>query len=229
MFSRLQNYWNYPFWFVCLFLFFESQPESEPERVVDSAASGARRGANVTAAAAVAAAVGAADVAIGVEGRASDHELQLLVDHGMAAEERAPRLLQLVGAALEDAAELGGGKVARGIAEDVERGDRAAPHRVDVRDRVGRGDAAEIVRIVNDRREEIGRRDQRLAIVDPIHRGVVARRVAHQQVRKRPARGQPGKHLAQQRWRELAASPAAVGELCQPDGGSFDWLVHDIP
>ena len=38
---------------------------------------------------------------------------------------------------------------------DVERGQRRAAHRVDVADRVGRGDATEVVRVVDDRREEV--------------------------------------------------------------------------
>ena len=39
-------------------------------------------------------------------------------------------------------------------------------HGVDVGDRVGRGNAAEIVRIVDDGHEEIGGGDERLRVVD---------------------------------------------------------------
>ena len=54
-----------------------------------------------------------------------------------------------------------------------QRHDRPAAHRVDVADRVGRGDAAEVERVVDDRHEEVGGRDQRLLVVEPVDRGVV--------------------------------------------------------
>ena len=63
-----------------------------------------------------------------------------------------------------------------------QRQDRAAAHRVDVGERVGRGDLAEDERVVHDRREEIHREDERLSAADPIHRRVVGRVVADQQV-----------------------------------------------
>ena len=57
-----------------------------------------------------------------------------------------------------------------------------AAHRVNIGNRVGRGDAAEIVRVVDDRQKEIGGRDDRLFGVDAIHRRVVARFSPDQQV-----------------------------------------------
>ena len=60
-----------------------------------------------------------------------------------------------------------------GIATKRERHDRPAAHRVDVADRVGRGDAAEVERIVDDRHEEVGGRDQRLLVVELVDGGVV--------------------------------------------------------
>ena len=54
-----------------------------------------------------------------------------------------------------------GPRRSRGKRDDVERGQRRAAHGVDVRQRVGRGDAAEVVRVVDDRGEEVDRLDQR--------------------------------------------------------------------
>jgi len=57
--------------------------------------------------------------------------------------------------------------------------DRLAAHRVYVRERVGRGDAPEVVRVVDDGREEIGGGDDRLLVVQPVHGRVVARLDPH--------------------------------------------------
>jgi hypothetical protein len=53
--------------------------------------------------------------------------------------------------------------------------------------------------------------------------------VADQQVRPGTPDRRPGQYFAQQRWRELAASAAAVRELRQPNRGRFHRLVHDLP
>ena len=72
-------------------------------------------------------------------------------------------------------------------ADEREREDRLAAHRVDVGQRVGRGDAAEVERIVDDRHEEVGRRDDRLLVVELVDGGIVGGVVADQQVRETPA------------------------------------------
>ncbi len=58
-------------------------------------------------------------------------------------------------------------------AEDGERHDRLAAHGIDVGDGVGRGDAAEIVGIVDHRHEEIGGRDDAGVVVDLPHGGII--------------------------------------------------------
>ena len=58
-------------------------------------------------------------------------------------------------------------------AHDREGEDRRCPHGIDVREGVGRGDAAEFERIVDHRHEEVRRRHQRLGIVQTPHGGVV--------------------------------------------------------
>ena len=70
-------------------------------------------------------------------------------------------------------------------ADEVERRERRAAHRVDVAQRVGRGDRAEVVRLVDDGREEVRREDERALVVDPVHGGVVRRGAAHEDVRDR--------------------------------------------
>ena len=57
----------------------------------------------------------------------------------------------------------------------VQRGDRARAHRVDVGERVRRGDPAEVVRVVDDRREEVDGRHDRQVVGHPVDRGVVGR------------------------------------------------------
>ena len=48
-----------------------------------------------------------------------------------------------------------------------ERQDRRAAHRIHVGQGVGRGDAAEIERVIHDRGEEVGSGDERLRLVQP--------------------------------------------------------------
>ena len=53
------------------------------------------------------------------------------------------------------------GSLSSGKSDDVQRGERLAAHRVDVRQRVRGGDLPEEVRIVDDRREEVDRLHER--------------------------------------------------------------------
>ena len=76
-------------------------------------------------------------------------------------------------AAVEDAADRLDRQLVDRHADERQREQRRAAHRVDVRDRVGRGDPAEVVRIVDDGHEEVGRRDDRLALVQLVDGGVV--------------------------------------------------------
>ena len=68
-------------------------------------------------------------------------------------------------------------------ADQRQRQDRPAAHRIDVADGVGRGDAAEVERVVDDRHEEVGGGDQRLLVVELIDGRVVGGLDAHQQLR----------------------------------------------
>ena len=67
-------------------------------------------------------------------------------------------------------------------ADERQRQDRPPAHGVDVADRVGGGDAAEVERVVDDGHEEVGGGDQRLLVVELVDRGVVGGLDADQQL-----------------------------------------------
>ncbi len=90
-------------------------------------------------------------------------------------------------------------------AQDGQRQDRRAAHGVDVGQRVGGGDAAEIVGIVDHRHEKVGGGDQGQAVGQAVHRGVVRRFGADHQVRE----GAGGNGLLRARPARLPAAPAA--------------------
>ncbi len=95
----------------------------------------------------------------------------------------------------------------------LRREERLPAHGVHVGDGVGRCDGAEVERIVHDRHEEVGGRDDRLAIVDAVDGRVVAGFDAHQQVLRDEAGRGLGEDLLQHAGSDLAAAPAAVTEL----------------
>jgi hypothetical protein len=66
---------------------------------------------------------------------------------------------------------------------DVERRDRFPAHRVDVAERVRGGDPAEVVRVVDDGREEVDRLDEREIVAQAVDAGIVARSHAYEDVR----------------------------------------------
>jgi len=117
-------------------------------------------------------------------------------------------LADLLVAAGEDLDEDLGRELLVGEADDRERRERLAADGVAIRERVGRGDPAEAPRVVDDRREEIDRLDERAARVDPEDGGV--RRVlgADEQVRVRRRR-ESGEDGPQDLGAQLRRSPAA--------------------
>ena len=83
-------------------------------------------------------------------------------------------------------------------------------HRIDVGDRVGRRNRAEIVGIIHDRHEKIGRCDDRLRFADTKNRGIVGGLDAYHQFGRHNASRRPGEYLLQHARRDLAAASAAV-------------------
>ena len=90
-------------------------------------------------------------------------------------------------------------------------------HRVDVGDRVGRGDAAEVVGVVDDGREEVDRLHERQVVAEPHAGGVVERRGADQHARVVDRR-QAAQHLGEVGGGQLAGAAAAGRHAGQPHG-----------
>ena len=112
-------------------------------------------------------------------------------------------------------------------AHQGQRQDRPPAHRVDIADRVGGGDAAEVERVVDDRHEEVGGGDQRLLVVELVHRGVVGGFDADQQFLGHRHRRRALEDFRQHARRDLAAAAAAVRQRGQSRfGGSFRCVHH---
>ncbi|CCK02251.1 GCN5-related N-acetyltransferase [Cronobacter sakazakii 701] len=101
---------------------------------------------------------------------------------GVAARQRDARLLTRKAPAFHDLARDFRRERVNRPAEDRNRHDRFAAHRVDVADGVGRSDTAKIERVVHDGHEEIRGADNARAVAEIVHRRVVARFVADKQV-----------------------------------------------
>ena len=95
-------------------------------------------------------------------------------------------------------------------AENGERHDRLAAHGINIRDRVGRRDASEVERVIHHRHEEIRRGDDAGVVIELPHRRVVGRLRPDQQLLERRDRRLVGEQLLQHRWRQLAATAAAM-------------------
>jgi hypothetical protein len=72
-----------------------------------------------------------------------------------------------------------------GISDQIDREQDIPTHGVDIAQGIGRRDRAELIGIVNDRREEIDRRYDRPFAVDTIDSGIVRLAQADQELRKR--------------------------------------------
>ena len=142
-------------------------------------------------------------------------ELDLRVAHRVSAEERAAGVPQGEGAAAHDRRRPLRREVPLGERGDRERGERPSAHRVHVGERVRRGDAAEGLGVVHDRREEVDRLHEGRSLVEEEDAGVVARRVVDEDagvVRLR----QGAQDLGELGGAELARSTRAGDPLGEP-------------
>ena len=101
-----------------------------------------------------------------------------------------------------------------------------AAHREDVGQRVRRGDLPERSRIVDERREEIERADDREVVAHPVDGGVVGRIEARDQVARWVGGGlgtEPGERIGQQVGAELGRAAATVGQLGQAQRRRLDY------
>ncbi len=100
-------------------------------------------------------------------------------------------------------------------AENRDRHQRIAAHRVDVADRIGRGDAAEVERVIDNRHEKIGGRHHTTLGIDRIHRRVITRGVADPEFRIEVLCAAAGEDHFQHLWGNLAATTGAMAVLGQ--------------
>ncbi len=154
-------------------------------------------------------------------GGADDREavLRLGVADGVAAGQRPAGLPDLGRGAREDL----GQHVARqvlGERRDRQGEEDAAAHREDIGQGVRGRDLAERARVVDQRREEVERADDRQVVADPVGGGVVGRVEAGEEG-ARSVRGRLGtkarERLGQQVRTELRGTAAAVGQLGQAE------------
>ena len=100
----------------------------------------------------------------------------------MAADERAFGFLHFRCAAAQDGVDDFGRHDIRWHAEQVHRRERTAPHRIDIRQRVGGGDLPIDERGVHDGREKVHRLHEGAIRVDAIDPGVIGSGRADEQV-----------------------------------------------
>src|SRR5699024_3097412 len=94
-------------------------------------------------------------------------------------------------------------------------------HGVDVRQCIGGGDAAEIMRLVDDGHEEVGGGDQGLVVVEAVDGSIIGALIADQQVGKVTVRNRALKQSGEHVGGDLAAAAAAVRQAGQTRG--FGW------
>ncbi|MNU93557.1 hypothetical protein D3C71_834990 [compost metagenome] len=100
-------------------------------------------------------------------------------------------------------------------AQNRNRHQRIAAHRIDVADGIGGGNSTEIEGIVDDRHEKVGGRDHAAFIIDCIHRRIIARGIADPKFRVEVLRPTAGQDHFQHLGRNLATASSAVAVLSQ--------------
>ena len=102
--------------------------------------------------------------------------------------------------------------------ENGDRHQRGAAHGVDVADGIGRGNAPEGVRVVDDGHEEVRGGHGRRAVPEVIDGRVVPRAMAHEQPRVVGLGTELSKNAVEHTRGNLAAAAGSMAELRQPDG-----------
>ena len=100
-------------------------------------------------------------------------KFDLLVLHGMPAEKRDAGFAEFVVPTLEDGGDDVDVESLFGKARNRERRERPPAHRIDIAQRIGRGDLAIDIRVVDDRRKEINRLHKRRATLPRVHTCIV--------------------------------------------------------
>src|ERR1019366_4704804 len=149
-------------------------------------------------------------------------EFDLVIRHAVAAEDGAAGLVHHLGAALEDGLQIPRVFLGR-PSQHGERGDGAAAHGIDVTQRVGRGDGAVGVRVIDDGREEIHCLHQGELRRQLVHAGIVGSVKPYQHILVGPT-GHASQNPVQQLWTQLAGSTGGLhvgGQLSELGG-----IVH---
>ena len=126
---------------------------------------------------------------------------RLVVSDRVTAGEDRARLRHGLACSLQDLAEQLGRELLR-EGRDRQREQRRPAHREDVVEGVRGRDRAERVRVVDDRREEVDREDERAVVVEPVDGGVVGGVEPDQEV-SGVRRDEPGEELLEPRRRVL--------------------------
>src|SRR5579864_335310 len=106
-------------------------------------------------------------------------------------------------------------------ADDRQREEGCGAHRIDVGQRIRGGDRPEVERIVDDRHEEIRRRDDRLPLVQLVDRGIVGSLDAYEQRFRDKGPVEVAENALQHARRDLAAAAPAVRELGEANRRAF--------
>ena len=106
-----------------------------------------------------------------------------------------------------------------GHAHQSQSHDGCATHGIHIADGVGGGDAAKVKRVIHDGHEEVGGGNQRLLIVELVHRCVVGCFNAHQQLGWDGHGAGAFENLAQHAWGNLAAATTTVREAGEARDG----------
>ena len=101
-------------------------------------------------------------------------------------------------------------QLAYGHAHHGQRQNRRGTHGIHVGQGIGCSDAPEVARVIHDGHEEIGGDDDRLRVVEFVHRRIVATLGTDHQVRVRWRERHCSQHFGQHRRSDLAAATAAV-------------------
>ena len=166
------------------------------------------------------------DQLVGMHGAGDRHPvLRLGIVDRMPADDRDPGRRRDVRAAAQDLAQDVPAELLEREGDDVHRRQRHPAHRVDVRQRVRRRDPAEVVGVVDDRREEVDRHHERDLVGQLEHRGVVSGIGADEQPRRLDG-GQPPDDRQQRRCRQLASAARAVRKRRQRDRCRGVRLAH---
>ena len=156
--------------------------------------------------------------------------LRLCIADRVAARERPARLANLGGGTLEDGRERVPWQLL-GERRDRQGEQDPTPHREHVVESVGCGDLAEGPGVVDERRKEVERADDREVVGDAIGGRVVGRRQAGDQIirRGRDARpdAEPGQRVGQQVRAQLGRAATAVSQLGQADRRQGLKCAHD--